>query len=304
MLQPFEREDEVLSQDSFSREETVFNLIHTISASPDSWRLKSSDGRMIFAQTPGRNGWLWLDPELTEPEMLARMQELNDVLMTRATSQQATMDRTSPEQSPPAPGLADKTLSDNASAQLPGISAKPHIARLFADLYAGAGCWTSSMTMEAYHCPSVNPPCGVKGGMQRVEAAERYVAAEFLAGMVRDVYGKPADGQGQLTVADNLIRDGRLFFWIGDTGEPSAMAGIGGISPRHGRINAVYTPPDRRRRGYCSALVAEVSGLLVERGLIPMLYADCVNPDSNKVYRSIGFQPAGKIEDIQFDSQP
>ncbi|OXM15902.1 GNAT family N-acetyltransferase [Paenibacillus herberti] len=282
MLQPFEPEDEVLSQESFSRDEAAFNLIHTISASSDSWRLKSPDGRMIFAQTPGRSGWLWLDPELAEQEMLARMQELKNALMTRATLQEA------------AP----------TSFELPGISAKPHIARLFSDLYAGVGCWTSSMTMEAYHCPIVNPPRGVKGGMQRVEATERLLAAEFLAGMVRDVYGKPADGQGQLTVADNLIRDGRLFFWIGDTGDPSAMAGIGGTSPRHGRINAVYTPPDRRRRGYCSALVAEVAGLLVERGLIPMLYADCVNPDSNKVYRSIGFQPAGKIEDIKFDRQP
>lgn len=40
--------------------------------------------------------------------------------------------------------------------------------------------------------------------------------------------------------------------------------------------------------------------MLLSEDLVPMLYADLKNPDSNKVYRNIGFVESGKIVDIKF----
>ncbi|MNN93748.1 FR47-like protein [compost metagenome] len=79
------------------------------------------------------------------------------------------------------------------------------------------------------------------------------------------------------------------------------MAKITHRSVRHARINDVYTPSGHRKHGYASALVAALCGRLLDEGLTPVLYADGKNPDSNKVYQSIGFQHAGQIADLKFD---
>ncbi|WP_199616404.1 GNAT family N-acetyltransferase [Paenibacillus alkalitolerans] len=61
-----------------------------------------------------------------------------------------------------------------------------------------------------------------------------------------------------------------------------------------------FTSPFLRKKGYASALVAELCLILGQNGLVPKLYADLKNPDSNKIYKNIGFVEAGKIADIRF----
>ncbi|MGV2685738.1 GNAT family N-acetyltransferase, partial [Clostridium perfringens] len=39
---------------------------------------------------------------------------------------------------------------------------------------------------------------------------------------------------------------------------------------------------------------------LLQDGLVPMLYADQVNPDSNRLYQNIGFIRCGTIRDFKF----
>ena len=52
--------------------------------------------------------------------------------------------------------------------------------------------------------------------------------------------------------------DGRtMVFW--DDGGPVAMAGLSGPTPTGIRIGPVYTPPERRRRGYAGNLVAGIA---------------------------------------------
>lgn len=98
-----------------------------------------------------------------------------------------------------------------------------------------------------------------------------------------------------------MIATGNLYLWIVDD-RPVAMANIAHRSPRHGRINAVYTSPSFRKNGYGSAIVAQLCAKLEEGGLTAMLYADLKNPTANKIYIHIGFIPCGKVMDIKFDN--
>nr|WP_240464278.1 GNAT family N-acetyltransferase [Paenibacillus apiarius] len=61
-----------------------------------------------------------------------------------------------------------------------------------------------------------------------------------------------------------------------------------------------YTAPEHRKQGYASALVAELCSIIQKEELIPVLYADRVNPDSNNVYRKIGFTERGIIREMAF----
>lgn len=56
------------------------------------------------------------------------------------------------------------------------------------------------------------------------------------------------------------------------------------------RVQAVYTPPERRNRGYAGACVGDLSGRLRDDGHQCMLYTDLDNPTSNSVYRRIGYR--------------
>ena len=94
------------------------------------------------------------------------------------------------------------------------------------------------------------------------------------------------------TTPDQLraqLHDFRI--WI-DGGQPVALAArtrplLGGWS-----IASVYTPTERRRRGYAGALVHGLSAELLAKGAqYVALYTDSANPTSNALYARIGFVP-------------
>lgn len=66
------------------------------------------------------------------------------------------------------------------------------------------------------------------------------------------------------------------------------------------RIGAVYTPVDRRRRGYAGACVAAVSAGVLAAGRRCILYTDLGNPTSNSVYRRIGYRAVAECLRYRF----
>jgi predicted GNAT family acetyltransferase len=80
------------------------------------------------------------------------------------------------------------------------------------------------------------------------------------------------------------------------------MAGCSGPLPSGIRINAVYTPPELRGRGYASACVAALSQMLLEEGRkFCFLYTDVENETANDVYRAIGYRRMCDVEVIAFE---
>jgi predicted GNAT family acetyltransferase len=99
------------------------------------------------------------------------------------------------------------------------------------------------------------------------------------------------------TLPTRLAR-GEIRIW--DDGGPVAFAGFSDAAPDFARIAPVYTPPDRRRCGYATALVASMSRELLSRGKRRLFLAtDVANPTSNAIYARIGFVP--ESDDYHFD---
>jgi predicted GNAT family acetyltransferase len=89
-------------------------------------------------------------------------------------------------------------------------------------------------------------------------------------------------------------------FWIWDDGGPAAFAGFNDAAPDFARIAPVYTLPDRRGRGYATALVAAISRKLLARGKRRLfLTTDVANPTSNAIYARIGF--VAETDEYHFD---
>ena len=80
-----------------------------------------------------------------------------------------------------------------------------------------------------------------------------------------------------------------LYAW--DDGEAVSIAGFGGKTPNGVRINLVYTPQAKRRRGYATACVTALTQMLIDRGnRYCCLYTDLADPVANGMYRRIGYR--------------
>ena len=91
-------------------------------------------------------------------------------------------------------------------------------------------------------------------------------------------------------------------FTIWEDGGPASMSGYGGQTPNGIRIGPVYTPPDRRGRGYATSLVAEQSARLLREGReFCFLYTDLANPTSNAIYERIGYARVCDSRQIAFE---
>ncbi len=90
--------------------------------------------------------------------------------------------------------------------------------------------------------------------------------------------------------------------WIWDDGEPGRDGGPHDRrSPGVTRVGLVYTPPDHRRRGYAAACTAAVTQVALDTGADRcILYTQLGNPQSNAIYRRLGYEPIQEMVHYRF----
>ena len=71
---------------------------------------------------------------------------------------------------------------------------------------------------------------------------------------------------------------------------PGLSRGVDFAGRRCGEGVLVYTPPERRRRGYAGACVAALSAAALDVADECILYAQLANPTSNGLYRRLGYE--------------
>lgn len=145
-----------------------------------------------------------------------------------------------------------------------------------------------------HKCNSVTRARSPRGGMRSFREADRQTALQWTKLFIAESRLPHPGGEAELQAAiDRRLnaRDGGFFFWDVD-GELVSMAGTGGRTPNGVRVGPVYTPPSHRGKGYATALVADVTSMMLDRGLdFCFLFTDLANPISNSIYAQIGYVP-------------
>ncbi len=101
-------------------------------------------------------------------------------------------------------------------------------------------------------------------------------------------------------IAGRLLHQKYCFFWE-VAGQKTSMTSIGRPSQNGIAVFGVYTPPEHRKKGYASALVADVSEAQLASGRkFCCLYTDATNPTSNKIYQDIGYRVIGDSKNFVF----
>lgn len=177
---------------------------------------------------------------------------------------------------------------------VPGITGPSEAAEHFASRWCElTGVDRSKkMAQRIYKLERVSQPREVPGNLRAATPEDSDLIVEWLRGFNRDTFEEAADEERVPNLASSLFHseDRRMYLWV--DGEPVSMTLHTGPTPNGIRIAAVYTPPEKRRRGYASACVAAVSQKMLDsRRRFCFLYTDLANPTSNHIYQEIGYEP-------------
>jgi hypothetical protein len=173
------------------------------------------------------------------------------------------------------------------------------------DVVALAGAWGRPVQhvveQGLYELRAIDWPSGVPGRMRAMDEADVDRVADWVWGFHQDALPhEPYREADALENARARPAAGMTYLWEVD-GAPVAMAALARPTRRTITVNAVYTPPEHRGRGYASALVAAISAEGLGRGKAAcVLYTDLANPTSNAIYQRIGYRPIGRSRVVRF----
>lgn len=174
----------------------------------------------------------------------------------------------------------------SGKGEVPGVNGEAAPAAAF------AGRWTECSNTAAtvvggqriYEARTVTPPAGVAGNLRLAAPDDRPQVVAWMAGFQSEVGER---GEPEAAVDIRMASD---LLWVWDTADGAvSMAAV--TRPVEGvtRVQAVYTPADRRGHGYAAACVAALTQQELDRGHRVCLYTDLGNATSNGVYRRIGY---------------
>jgi GNAT superfamily N-acetyltransferase len=196
-----------------------------------------------------------------------------------------------------APLVADVMVDDGALPN--GALGPPDTVAAYARRDAERTGSTHRVTREqgVYRLTTLVPPRPTTGTFRNATAADADLVLAWDHAFVTEV-GLPEREAGRL---HQRIADGLVWVWE-DRGEVVSLAGCGGYTPNGARIGPVYTPPERRGRGYGSAVTAGATTTLLDAGrTYCFLYTDLANATSNKIYRDIGYEHVTDVREVTFD---
>ncbi len=194
----------------------------------------------------------------------------------------------------PREGPALETLAAGIDGELPGVvGAHPEVDE-FARLWARTHSIEPRLTRDqgVYALERVQPVPAAPGASRIATIEDEVLLDDWMLAFGLEVLHEddPGRSEARAIVRHRLgAADGGFALWE-DGGRAVSVSGWGGPTPNGIRIGPVYTPPGLRGRGYATALVAELSQTLLDRGRrFCFLFTDLANPVSNAIYERIGY---------------
>lgn len=184
--------------------------------------------------------------------------------------------------------------------ELPGVNGPQPAASHLADAWrrCTGSTFEPGMSQAIYWLARVKDRPGRPAGSARPgDRSDRDLMVEWTSAFSRDAGVPATDTESGV---DRRLRDGRLFVWEDDA--TVSMVGTGPPVAGVVRLGPVYTPPEARRNGYATALVADVSRRSLAAGARKcMLYTDLANATSNNIYQAVGYRRSNDAQEYLFN---
>lgn len=191
-----------------------------------------------------------------------------------------------------------------AEASIPGVVGPASAARAF------SACWAEAVPnaapreterMRVFEARTVADVPVAAGALRSANMDDLPLVARWMDAFSQEALGEPADLAGAEKSTKRFIAEGHLYIW--DCNGPVSMAKSARPLTNGVTVNAVYTPPEQRGKGYATSCVAALTAkLLSTRYSFCCLFADLANPTSNRIYAKIGYVPLGDALAFDFST--
>jgi predicted GNAT family acetyltransferase len=201
----------------------------------------------------------------------------------------------------------DSALEALAAAiddELPGVVAAQPEADAFAAAWA-AKTGTKPRIHRAqgvFALERVQHPAPISGRMRVAGAGDRPLLLDWFRAFAEEAIGDSPDSESVARAVDHRLEAEHAGVSLWEDDRPVSLASFGNPTPNGIRIGPVYTPPEHRRRGYASALVAALSQRLLAGRRFCFLFTDLANPTANRIYEQIGYRRVCEAAEIVFES--
>ena len=156
--------------------------------------------------------------------------------------------------------------------------------------------------MRVHQLKTVQPITSAAGKLKLAVESDRDLLTGWGRAFEEEALGDSEPKSDHQLWFNRHIKNKSLFVWQDRVGIVS-MAAFGGATPNGIRINAVYTPPEYRGKGYATSCVAEISRQLSDRYKYCFLFTNLANPISNHIYHKIGYIPMCEIGNYSFTAR-
>ena len=190
---------------------------------------------------------------------------------------------------------------------LPGVHATGQDAGSFADAWQRLTGQVAMVEMRQriYACSRVRKTASAAGSLRPAARSDLELVVSWYADFMREALGEEDPEEHARKLVEVRLRDASstaaFRIWEDEDGVPASLVGFGRATPRGICIAPVWTPPERRRRGFGTAATAATTRELLETGKdFVCLFTDLSNRTSNRIYQAIGYKPVCGAEQWMF----
>jgi len=186
---------------------------------------------------------------------------------------------------------------------IPGVIGPVELSKAFSRIWEERTEQSSEIGMyqRIYELRSVRMPMLPPGHFRVARLSDAPIIAAWFQAFEEEALAKIHDLD--LERAKQFVNDGKAFVWERDE-QLVAMALKNRPLTHSITVSGVYTPPEHRRQGYATALVARLSQHLLDGGYkFINLFTDLQNPTTNSIYQKIGYRPVCDSRMYNFKTQ-
>ena len=142
-------------------------------------------------------------------------------------------------------------------------------------------------------CKKLNEINKSNGYIDKPDYGDKMTLAKYWIEERKESTGEIVSMTDALQEADYWLEEENFYVWRNNTGKVVSTASFD-VMYNQAKITNVYTAKEERNKGYCTSLVYEVSKLILENNLVPILYTN--NKEASKhAYHKVGFEQSGSL---------
>ena len=250
--------------DNFLKDQYLFNMLFKIVQSSENLIYTDHDNYIIARSAKGYPVWIWTIDNISEDK-------IHEIL-----------------------GLLEFFFDSNEIK----ITCKEALYLKIKDIYDVSTYFEMGFLL----CRKLNSIKVSQGFIDKPNYSDKITLANYWIDLCKEQNNIDISFNDALVEAEEWINNENFYVWRNVLGKVVSLASYS-VLENQAKISHVFTPMDERRRGYSKSLVHNVTEIILDQNLIPVLYTNYNNEGSNKLYEGLGYESQGFLINYQINRQ-